>query len=261
MNTTLGAYFKKRYQEEGLRVRTIDHPVFHTEQDVDDYIEDLKTMQAYIDAHITKPKEEAETMKKDTFPEMFDLLDQLKQRWYLLKFISERPSEYGGLSRDASSALTELDQNVRAVAALITCSGDPAVKADQLRGYTCFKGLAFPCQQEQLLKVSEAILEQYSGGDDPFYVDAGYGNYWNEVPLPGCIEECLTSYIKAIQPMVPGLIGLEEPDMDIPEGAWGLSLYDLSDTMLVFKDRESLDAFPMTGDINSPAKWDGAWYF
>lgn len=113
--------------------------------------------------------------------------------------------------------------------------------------------------QNQLHNFINGLLEAKT--DYNTVIDAGYGRYWDEVPLPGCIEECLASYIKAIQPMVPGLIGLEGPGMTIPEGAWGLSLYDLSDAMLVFETREALDAFPMAGDANSPAKWDDAWFF
>lgn len=42
-------YFKKRYQEAGLRVKAFDFPPLKTEEDVDCFIEDLKAIQEFMD--------------------------------------------------------------------------------------------------------------------------------------------------------------------------------------------------------------------
>lgn len=47
-------YFKQRYKESGLTIRTFDRPLFYSKEDIDCFIEDLKAMQGFMEEHIRR---------------------------------------------------------------------------------------------------------------------------------------------------------------------------------------------------------------
>lgn len=182
-------------------------------------------------------------MEQLNFPETVELLDQLKARWYMLKYISERHSTYGELASVARLALDELDRNITAITTLMRSSSDAHVKTAQLKGYVSFDGLVFPCKRERLLQQADALREEMSQSDYPFYAQAGYGKYWNEVPLPSCIERYFETYVELTKQQYPGMLGVERSDMALPNNAAALSIYDLSSIAVVFGDESSLEMF------------------
>lgn len=70
------------------------------------------------------------------------------------------------------------------------------------------------------------------------------GEFWNEVELPDCVKAMFDAYVKLLATQVNGMVGPEPAKCDeIPESAWGLSLYDLSDYCIVFESEEAAVAF------------------
>ena len=176
------------------------------------------------------------------FTETVELLDQLKQQWYLLKYITERHSKFGDRAATARLALDELDRNIAAITTLMKSSANAYVKEDQLKGYLSFDGLVYQCKQEQLQRTTSSILKGHTDGY-PFYADAGYGLYWNEVPLPCCIEQLFTTFVELTKWQYPGMLGVEHPNMALPDNAAALSIYDLSNIAVIFESETCLEEF------------------
>ena len=183
-------------------------------------------------------------MERFKFPEMVALCDGLKTCWYQLKYISERRSKYGSLSSTARMALDELDRNLCAISTLMRSSGNVHVKLEQLKELPDFEGpITYQCKRPLLRMAAADIMEASRHSDSPFYAEAGYGNYWNEVPLPHCIKAVFTAYVDLTKHLYPGMLGVEAPGMNIPEDAAAISYYDLSDLAVVFQDEDSLALF------------------
>lgn len=199
-------------------------------------------------------------MEHLNFSEMVELVAQLKTNWYLLKYISERQGTYGDLSSEARLALEELNQNIAATATLMQGSSDAYANTARLKGYRTFDGLVFPCKRERLLQQAGAILEEMCQSDYPFYAQAGYGKYWDEVPLPGSIERLFATYVELSKEQFPGMLGVEHANMALPDNAVALSIYDLSNIAVVFENRNSLDIFLSKNSVE-PSDimcWNGA---
>lgn len=94
------------------------------------------------------------------------------------------------------------------------------------------------------------ILQEAEDADEKWYycfLSESAGKFWNEVPMPEALEKAFHTYLNILATGIPGMLGGELP-MEPAHTTYtnetvGIALYDLSDTMVVFKDEKSAEAF------------------
>lgn len=85
--------------------------------------------------------------------------------------------------------------------------------------------------------------------EDAELSDAWYlplGDFWNEVAMPNSLYDAFERYIKKLAEVVPGMLGVEASREDAhcyDENTTALSIYDLSDFAIVFKNEEFANEF------------------
>lgn len=94
------------------------------------------------------------------------------------------------------------------------------------------------------------ILQEAEDADEKWYycfLSESAGKFWNEVPMPEALEEAFHTYLAILATVIPGMLGGELPHepalTTYTDETVGIDIYDLSDTMVVFKDEKSAEAF------------------
>lgn len=94
------------------------------------------------------------------------------------------------------------------------------------------------------------ILQEAEDADEKWYycfLSESAGKFWNEVPMPEALEEAFHTYLTILATVIPGMLGGELPHepalTTYTDETVGIDIYDLSDTMVVFKDEKSAEAF------------------
>lgn len=211
---------------------------------------DLAILRGNLD---DQPGDADEGPRFTLFEEIVEALDGLKQSYYLLQYCQDN--------------LNDLNLNV--VAAQQLHMFQHRFLSEQADSITdaLMSGIAYEdtvlmkmlktdvidnlksCQVQDLFgslvsigSLFERILDERRACDDTFYRE--YGEFWNEVPLPDCVERIFTAYVESRKASVPGMLGMEGPrDETLPKGTTGISYYDLSDLMILFENRAAAEAF------------------
>lgn len=102
------------------------------------------------------------------------------------------------------------------------------------------------CFDHDLVSYIIEIEEEYNQGGDEW--STLRSPYWKKIEMPSSLRDAFDNYIHLLFREVPGLIKCVAPeDKDIPTGAAGIGLYDLSDITLLFDNKEH--ALDFAGDI------------
>lgn len=110
----------------------------------------------------------------------------------------------------------------------------------------------------------EAICTELGGDADAYYCAAGYGKFWNEVELPMVVRDLFCGYVKTLSETTEGMIEVESCTA-YSIGTVGVSYYDLSDILVVFKDETAVRNFlaeekNQVDPVDVLYYTDGAWY-
>lgn len=200
-----------------------------------------------------QPDDADEGPRFTLFEEIVEALDDLKQSYYLLQYCRDHLND---LNLNVVAAqqfhifqqrfLTEqADSIVDALLSGIAHEDTVLLKMLKTDVIDNLKS----CQVQDLFgalvsvrSLYERILDEHRACDDTFY--RAYGEFWNEVPLPDCVERVFTAYVESRKASVPGMLGVEGPrDEMLPEGTTGISYYDLSDLAILFENRTAAEAF------------------
>ena len=119
------------------------------------------------------------------------------------------------------------------------------------------------CFDHDLVNYIIEIEEEYNQGGDEWSTLRSL--YWKKIEMPSSLRDAFEDYINLLSKEVQGLIKCVDPeDKNIPAGAAGVGLYDLSDITLVFDNKEH--ALDFAGDIAddlAPIDWllwdDNRW--
>lgn len=102
------------------------------------------------------------------------------------------------------------------------------------------------CFDHDLVNNIIEIEEEYNQGGDEWSTLPSL--YWKKVEMPSSLQDAFKNYISLLAKEVPGLIKCVDPeDKNIPIGAAGIGLYDLSNITLAFDSKEH--ALDFAGDI------------
>lgn len=171
------------------------------------------------------------------FSKMVELLDSVKETYYLLHYLSDTQP---GLRKIARRELTRLTKRMNSVAKAIDGETPEQTLLDTIRGYIG-DVQATHTGEASLGSLFNSIKDDARANDIPFY--SNYGEFWNEVPLPASVESVFIAYInKMAASKVEGMRGVSGT-VDEFKGDWGYSIYDLSDIMVVFDSEEHARKF------------------
>lgn len=172
-----------------------------------------------------------------TFKERLDMCISLKMGWYLCQYVRDHKSEF------SSQAYLEA-VNFQTTLQKLEGSPDNAIPLSR----------DFP--QSAAAKEMAGMFDS----DYPFYDDAGYGRYWNEVPLPGCVEQIFNRSVALEQGAEPELI-LDRTGLT--DGCCSVSYYDLSEASIPFKSRAAAETFSKkypTDTFRFETLHNGGWF-
>ena len=93
------------------------------------------------------------------------------------------------------------------------------------------------------------VLDAFSKTDSSFYeyVTTGetYAHYafWNEVPNPPVIDRLLDTFVECEKQFYIGMLGTETTIQQVKNGMGGITIYNLADSMVVFNNQMTAQAF------------------
>lgn len=201
------------------------------------------------------------------FAGLVSILDEMKQNYYLARAISEQPHHFGEVCEELGLSITAEQVTMAKNNLLAFDAASPssleALKNEFVPGVSYETKLA-----NEFLRLSETLSNSLSelyakilAGcdqmDTKFYDAAGYGEFWNEVELPSSIEELFNFMVVCAAPLVPGMV---TGDDELKNGFVALSIYDLSDALVVFENKDAMDAF-LNSHHNAPDCTDGLTYY
>lgn len=197
-------------------------------------------------------------MKYD-FTDFINFCNSLKIIWYQCQYIIDKGSYDGTVIESArlmqkilnDASLSPLEVSIAVLDALL-----PDID-NNTPGCKTFS------PELPLGGIIENFMQQYNDADIPFYQDAKYGKYWNEVELPPCVYLLFCKYMDILKPT--GFIGVEGmiTEDNYHDGCCGISYYDLSDATIVFESEADAKAFAEKNPVEPSdlMLWkDAAWY-
>jgi len=177
---------------------------------------------------------------KDQFCDIITALDRAKETYYLLEFLKDSFFICRGTSGIVENVIARKTQFTTALTNISKALGED-VAADINAAVTAVEDTDFygtPFKEH-----FQNAKTKWSSDDRPFYTE--YGKYWNECPLPASVMLVLDAVCAGMVAAgnVPGLIGAESEVSTLKDGYTGISMYDMSDYMLVFEDEASAENF------------------
>ena len=111
------------------------------------------------------------------------------------------------------------------------------------------------CFDHDLVRYIIEIEEEYDQDGDEWSTLRSL--YWKKIEMPSSLRDAFDNYISLLAKEVPGLIKCVDPeDKNIPIGAAGIGLYDLSNITLAFDSKEhALDFVGDIADDLEPIDW------
>lgn len=210
-------------------------------------------------------------IKNTRFVEFVDILDKVKEMWYLLRFLETFPNGCkDSVFEDVYSELTSEN-----LASVKDCQKMLAEGLNnQVTNILAGKRGYVIAELEALLKnvkanlwtvgdegtpvVTDAILDAGESGDTKFYTQLGVGKYWNEVELPAEIGSLFDTFACSIEN-----VGIVPSGKELEDGMAAISYYDISDAIIVFESMDAAKAFAEANPIE-PSDFlvlhDNAWY-
>ena len=196
---------------------------------------------------------------KYNFMNFVNFCDSLKTIWYQCQYIIDRGSYDGTVVESAKlmqkvlndACLFPLEMSIAVLDALL-----PDIDSNS-------PGCKTFSPELPLGGIIDSFMQEYDNADNPFYRDAKYGKYWNEVELPACVYLLFSKYMDILRPT--GFIGVEGmiTGSNYHNGCCGISYYDLSDATIVFDSEADAQAFADKNPVEPSdlILWkDGAWY-
>ena len=176
------------------------------------------------------------------FTKVVEALDAAKMLYYKLFYADDHKSEVRPtLSTYAHEMKKEVEDTFVFIVNEMKSDTRYPVWEAALEGIKMIALSVAPREHWKDIEEGLTELSDYDS-DYPFYNRGGFGKYWNEVALPYFIDNFFKVYVDSIlAPHVPGMIGVEKAT--VPNGAWAISYYDLSDIAIVFEDEKSADKF------------------
>lgn len=190
--------------------------------------------------------------------EMFEWMDGLKKAYYILEDMKTAANEL--VMMNARNCQRILDEVITEISEKI--KEDPEhmqVYFYLLKPYIDIEK-GFWCVNSSTKTCIKNYLYTHEEDDVPFWEN--HGDFWNEVYLPDSIVSLLTAVIDTVKGQFEGMMGMESAYVrgeGIPDTAAGVSLYDLSDTLIVFDTKENADKFFMK-ELDEPSYvmcWNG----
>lgn len=258
---TIAVYGTREDEDAISLVRKIsqelDPPVsvFLAQKKVPSESEDVRSCDARLD--IDNPAER--------FADVVQACDKLKGIITFCNLVREAPSQYQ-IVDEAQKTRDSIEQFIEEGELLKPSSVSVSQKANNVANMLEF--LVQNAVEDAVAKKYEEVREMADLADIVWYRDLEYrmGRSWDEVPLPFCVEQAFESYISLLceSNAAHGLLGSESAliaeGKSIPDGAYGVGIYDLNDFALVFDNEdharyffehygvEPMDLYLWTGD-------------
>lgn len=198
-------------------------------------------------------------MQTINFTDVVEWLNNLKELYYLCKFVQTDPPNRENFdhAKTLETYLCSLE-DIPLSEAMKSSQKKISLKYDK-----CGHQMVLS-SDEPLGILFQEILDDFEERDEKFYCEAGFGKFWDEVPLPPFIEAIFEEVVRELQKEWPSLIGTESmaAKAGLREGLCAISYYDLSNILLVFQDEDFAQAFSASFPIE-PSEflnfYDGCW--
>ena len=211
--------------------------------------------------------DDSDTPAAERFADVVYACDELKGIITFCNLVREAPSQYQ-ITDEAQKTRDTIKRFIEAEAGELLKTSGVSVNQKANNFAKMLEFLVQNAAEEAVAKKYEEVKDMANESDIVWYSDLEYnmGRSWDEVPLPPCVEQAFESFISLLCEgnAVNGLLGSESTlvteEKSIPDGAFGVGVYDLNDFVLVFDNEdharyffehygvEPMDLYLWTGD-------------